>query len=78
VWQPAVDRVRGNLDALHRTGDQPAPVSAEELIDAAEAWGARCVERGRRHDLLEAARLLRRIDQSVLALAGVPPTLSRR
>ncbi len=77
VWQPAVDRVRGNLDALHRTKDQPAPVSAEELIDAAEAWAARCVERGRRHDLLEAARLLRRIDQSVLALAGVPPTLSR-
>lgn len=78
VWQPAVDRVRGNLDALHRTEDHPAPVSAEELIDAAEAWAARCVERGRRHDLLEAARLLRRIDQSVLALAGVPPTLSRR
>ena len=78
VWQPAVDRVRGNLDALHRTKDQPAPVSAEELIDAAEAWAARCVERRRRHDLLEAARLLRRIDQSVLALAGVPPTLSRR
>jgi fusaric acid resistance family protein len=78
VWQPAVDRVRGYLDALHRTTDQPAPVSAEELIDAAEAWAARCVERGRRHDLLEAARLLRRIDQSVLALAGVPPTLSRR
>ena len=62
--------------APHR--DQPAPVSAEELIDAAEAWAARCVERRRRHDLLEAARLLRRIDQSVLALAGVPPTLSRR
>ncbi|MDT0350988.1 FUSC family protein [Pseudonocardia charpentierae] len=77
-WRRASDGYRDALHVLHRTRDQPAPVSAEELIDAAEAWAARCVERGRRHDLLEAARLLRRIDQSLLVLAGVPPTLSRR
>jgi hypothetical protein len=76
MWQPAVDRVRSNLATLctAQGGDRPRPLPAEELIDAAEAWAARCADREQRHDLLEAARLLRRIDQSVLALAGVPPT----
>jgi hypothetical protein len=46
--------------------------SAEELVDAAEAWAARSPDRDRRPALLEVARLVRRIDQSVLALAGVP------
>jgi hypothetical protein len=91
VWQPAVARVRDNLDVLRSTGDRVradaacdlpgtaehrdrlGPQSAEELIDAAEAWAARWGAE-QRDDLLEAARLLRRIDQSVLFLAGVPPT----
>jgi Fusaric acid resistance protein-like len=83
VLQPAVDRIRANLDGLGRgPGTLPDPAahrteppvrSAEELVDAAEAWAARCADPRLRHDLLEAARLVRRIDQSVLALAGVPP-----
>jgi hypothetical protein len=79
MLQPAVDRVRHNLDGLRRTGppdgDEPADEqvrSAEELIDDAEAWAARCADPDRRHRLLEAARLLRRIDQTVVGLAGVP------
>ena len=74
--QPAVDRVRANLDGLDSSGEptvEPTVESAEELVDAAEAWAARCVDPERRHALLEAARLVRRIDQSVVALAGAPP-----
>jgi uncharacterized membrane protein YccC len=79
--QPAVDRVRANLDTLRRTpapdgpadADRRRPCSAEDLIDAAEAWAARRAEPLERRELLEVARLLRRVDQSVLALAGAPP-----
>jgi Fusaric acid resistance protein-like len=52
--------------------------SAEDLVDTAEAWAARCAEPDDRHNLLEAARLVRRINQSVLALANTPAALSRR
>jgi len=73
VLQPAVDRVRANLVGLRRDAAAGRTVhSAEELVDAAEAWAARCADHGRRQDLLEAARLVRRIDQSVLTLAGAP------
>jgi uncharacterized membrane protein YccC len=51
---------------------------AEELVDMAEAWAARCAEPHDRHALLEAARLVRRINQSVLALSDTPAALSRR
>jgi hypothetical protein len=87
LLQPAADRVRANLDLLRRTPDGPRPDGsdlgpAEELIDAAEAWAARAAETHHRHALLESARLLRRIDQSALALAGDPgdpaPALNRR
>jgi Fusaric acid resistance protein-like len=85
VLTPAVDRVRANLAALRRlvpgrearnrdtTTDHERQVrAAEELIDAAEAWAARRTEAHQRHGLLEVARLLRRIDQSVVTLAGAP------
>ena len=75
--QPAVDRVRANLDTLLRTPtpgeSRGRPCAAEDLIDAAEAWAARDEDPYRRRDLLEIARLLRRVDQSVLTLAGAPP-----
>jgi Fusaric acid resistance protein-like len=87
--QPAVDRVRANLDTLRRAPapDDPAgserhrPRSAEDLVDAAEAWAARHADPLERRDLLEIARLLRRVDQSVLTLAGAPqvaPSPARR
>jgi uncharacterized membrane protein YccC len=66
VLQPAVDRVRANLAGLRRLPDADDDDSAEELIDAAEAWAARRAEPHHRQDLLEAARLLRRLDQTVL------------
>ena len=84
VLQPAVDRVRSNLDGLCDGPTAARPVcSAEELVDAAEAWAARRADHDRRHALLEVARLVRRIDQSVLTLAGASavdpaPGLSRR
>ena len=72
VLQPAVDRVRANVTALATPADdRPEPQSAEELIDAAEAWAARHATD--RHALLEAVRLLRRVDQAVLTLQGVRP-----
>jgi hypothetical protein len=76
VLQPAVDRVRDNLDGLagtpRATPDEVPVRSAEHLVDAAEEWAARCGDPARRRDLLEAARLLRRIDQSALALLPRP------
>ena len=79
VLQPAVDRVAPNLDAPLPTPAARARgatavrgSAAEELVDAAEAWAARRADHDRRHALLEVARLLRRIDQSVLTLAGAP------
>jgi hypothetical protein len=85
--QPAVDRIRANLEALRDSppGHRPeegAVASAEDLVDAAEAWAARRPDPGLRRDLLQAALLLRRIDQSVVALTGAAvtpePQLSRR
>jgi hypothetical protein len=40
--------------------------SAEDLIDAAEAYAAHTPDPDRRANLLKAARLLRRIDQVVV------------
>jgi len=86
VLQPAVDRVRDDLARLCRDsadGPDPAPPgeirarTAEELVDAAEAWAARRADPRHRHDLLEAARLLRRLDQGVVALGGHSPAAAR-
>ncbi|ODU01505.1 MAG: hypothetical protein ABS81_20520 [Pseudonocardia sp. SCN 72-86] len=44
-------------------------VSAEDLVDAAEAHAARCPDHRRRVELLAAVRYLRRIDQAVVGLA---------
>lgn len=70
--QPAAARVRANLNALrqtlqHRPAGQIA--SAEDLIDAAEAYAARISDPDRRLTLLNAIRLLRRIDQVVVKFA---------
>jgi uncharacterized membrane protein YgaE (UPF0421/DUF939 family) len=70
--QPAAARVRANLNALrrmlqHRTAGQIA--SAEDLIDAAEAYAARIPDPDRRVTLLNAVRLLRRIDQVMVKFA---------
>lgn len=72
---PAVERIRANvagLGALLRP-DEPAGtdgiVSAEDLVDAAEAWASRCDDPGLRRDLLAAVRPLRRIDQVVVGFA---------
>jgi hypothetical protein len=87
VLQPAVDRVRANFDVLResllqRHREEGAVRSAEDLLDAAEAWAARCPDETLRRDLLQASLLLRRIDQSTVALAGAAvtpePQLSRR
>ena len=91
VLQPAVDRVRANLGVLcripaGRPADRDTAAArrdrhvhpAEELVDAAEAWAARRTDTQLRHELLEVARLLRRIDQSVLTLVGAPPVAELR
>ena len=90
MLQPAVDRVRANLDALRATAERPVETgadaevrTAEDLIDAAEAWAARRADARFRSQLLTATLLLRRIDQSVVTLAGAPvtpagPQVSRR
>lgn len=52
------------------TVEPPAEiVSAEDLVDAAEAHAARCPDHRRRVELLAAVRYLRRIDQAVVGLA---------
>ena len=50
------------------------------MAHAAEDWAARRTDPDLRHELLEIARLMRRIDQSAMALVGLPPAreLSRR
>ena len=84
MLQPAVDRVRDNLDVLRRgPAAERSAHSAEQLVDAAEAWAARCAGPARRQTLLEVARLVRRIDQSALTLLRVPavdpaPAATRR
>jgi hypothetical protein len=69
---PAVDRVRANIDGLRELLDgaeDPAEVrSAEQLVDAAEAWAARADDPTLRPALLAAVRALRRIDQIVVRL----------
>jgi uncharacterized membrane protein YccC len=70
--QPATDCVRSNLNALRQTlhGRQIGRISsAEDLIDAAEAYAARIPDPDRRAALLSATRLLRRIDQVVVKFA---------
>jgi hypothetical protein len=70
--QPATAGVRTNLDALRQIlhGRHTGQISsAEDLIDAAEAYAARTPDPDRRAALLRAARLLRRIDQVVVKFA---------
>jgi hypothetical protein len=70
--QPAITCVRTNLDALRGMlhGRQVGQISsAEDVIDAAEAYAARIRDPDRRAALLKAARLLRRIDQVVVKFA---------
>jgi hypothetical protein len=69
---PATARVRANLNALRQTlhGHQNGQISsAEDIIDAAEAYAAHTPDPNRRAALLKAARLLRRIDQTVVKFA---------
>lgn len=76
--RPAAEQVRANLDALRDVlvrgrrrsdGEQVLARSAETVVDAAEEHVARIRDPHRRADLLAAARLLRRVDQAVVALA---------
>jgi Cytochrome bd terminal oxidase subunit I/Fusaric acid resistance protein-like len=70
--QPATACVRTNLNALRQTlhGRQIGQISsAEDLIDAAEAYAAHTPDPDRRAALLKAARPLRRIDQVVVKFA---------
>jgi uncharacterized membrane protein YgaE (UPF0421/DUF939 family) len=75
---PALRAVRDNLDGLRDVvvrgrrrsdGRQVLVRSAEDLVDRAEAYAARGQEPRRRSDALVVTRLLRRIDQAVVALA---------
>lgn len=75
---PALRAVRGNLDGLRDVvvrgrrrsdGGQVLVGSAEDLLDRAEAYAARGQDPHRRQDALVVTRLLRRIDQAVVALA---------
>jgi hypothetical protein len=74
-WAPALEpaavRVRTNLDALRRVLQRRHAAeirSAEDALDAAEAYAARTAD-PQRAALLHAARLLRRIDQAVVGFA---------
>jgi hypothetical protein len=70
--QPATHCVRTNLDTLRQTlhGRHIGQISsAEDLIDAAEAYAAQTPDPDRRAALLSVARLLRRIDQVVVKFA---------
>jgi uncharacterized membrane protein YccC len=70
--RPATVRVRANLDALRQVLRRRQPgqlLSAEAVIDAAEAYAARTSDPDRRAAQLGAARLLRRIDQVVVKFA---------
>lgn len=71
--EPATERVRANVDALRALLHQEDPGeirSAEDLVDAAEAHAARNPDPRVRAQLLTVARMLRRIDQSVVGFAG--------
>ncbi len=70
--QAATARVRTNLDVLRQMLQrrQTGQISsAEELIDAAEAYAAHTPDPDCRAAMLSAARLLRRIDQAVVKFA---------
>jgi hypothetical protein len=70
---PAVDRVRGNVDALRSRVQHRGPVelvSAEELIDAAEEHAARTAPGAGRLGQLAAMRVIRRLDQVVVGFAA--------
>jgi uncharacterized membrane protein YccC len=67
--EPAAARVRANLNALRQVlkGRQPGEIrSAEDVVDAAEAYAAHTPDQGHRAELLSAIRWLRRIDQAVV------------
>jgi uncharacterized membrane protein YgaE (UPF0421/DUF939 family) len=69
----AADRVRANLDAVRQVlrGHEGSPIrSAELLVDAAEADASHLAAPEHRARLLGVARVLRRIDQAVVALAA--------
>ena len=69
----AAERVRANLDAVRQVlrGHEGSPVrSAERLVDAAEADASHLAAPEHRAGLLDVARVLRRIDQAVVALAA--------
>lgn len=75
---PALQAVRDNLDGLRDVvvrgrrrsdGGQVLVRPAEDLLDRAEAYAARGEDPHRRQDALVVTRLLRRIDQAVVALA---------
>ncbi|HEY2195583.1 MAG TPA: FUSC family protein [Actinomycetospora sp.] len=75
---PAATAVRANLDGLRDVvvrgrrrsdGGRVLVHSAEDLVDRAEAYAARGQDPHRRQDMLVVTRLLRRIDQAVVALA---------
>jgi uncharacterized membrane protein YccC len=68
---PAVERVQANLDGLRRAVLQREPGeirSAEDVIDAAESDASRLSD-PHRFERLAVSRMLRRIDQAVVALA---------
>ena len=70
--RPAATGVRTNLNALHQMlqrRETEKIASAEDLIDAAEAYAARTPDPDHRAALLGATRLLRRIDQVVVKFA---------
>ncbi|WP_018330409.1 FUSC family protein [Actinomycetospora chiangmaiensis] len=76
--EPALAAVRANLDGLRDVvvrgrrrsdGEQVLVHSAEELVDRAEEQAAYAQDPRRRNDALVVTRLLRRIDQAVVALA---------
>jgi hypothetical protein len=70
--QPATACVQTNLHALRQMlqGHQIGHISsAEDLLDAAEAYAAQIPDPDRRAALLSATRLLRRIDQVVVKFA---------
>ena len=69
---PAVKRIRDNIDGLRALlmhVDGPEVVSAEPEVDAAEVAAARRPDTPLRRQMLVAARLLRRMDQSVVGFA---------
>ncbi|GAA0930778.1 FUSC family protein [Pseudonocardia zijingensis] len=71
---PAAEQVRANLAGLRavlcREEGARVPGSAEEAVDAAEAYAAGVEEPRRRAELLAVVRVLRRIDQAVVGYAA--------